>query len=176
MTTTSLNSPLRIAEVPAAAGLIGITLCPGKVDPHAMTGPADRDLAIDVAAIAAWDARVVVTLLDDAEMELLHVTGLGAAVVHDGMEWLHLPINDHAIPDAAFEERWKAVGPHLETILRGGRRVLVHCRGGLGRSGMIASRMLVELGVPADEAIARVRAARPGAIETAEQVDYVEHC
>jgi len=49
----------------------------------------------------------------------------------------------------------------------------VHCRGGLGRSGMIAARMLVELGTPADEAIARVRSARPGAVETSEQVAYV---
>jgi len=173
---TSLNSPLRIAEVPCGAGSIGITLCPGKIDPHAMTGPTARDLDIDIAAIAAWGARAVLTLLEDDEMVLLHVTAIGETVERYGMEWFHVPILDHALPDAAFEERWKTVGPHLESIVRGGGRVLVHCRGGLGRAGTIVARMLVELGASVDDAIARVRAARPGAIETPEQERYVRDC
>jgi ADP-ribosyl-[dinitrogen reductase] hydrolase len=36
-------------------------------------------------------------------------------------------------------------------------------------TGTIAARLLAELGVPAAEAVRRVRKARPGAIETAEQ-------
>ena len=44
-----------------------------------------------------------------------------------------------------------------------------HCRGGLGRAGMISARLLVESGVEPEVAIAKVRAARPGAIETREQ-------
>ena len=61
----------------------------------------------------------------------------------------------------------------LRNALLAGHRVLVHCRGGLGRAGTVAARLLVELGVPAVEAIRRVRAARPGAIETIEQQQYV---
>ena len=170
---TSLTSPLRIAEVPCGAGRIGITLCPGKVDPHAMSGPTARDLDADIGAIAVWGARAVLTLLEDDEFALLHVSALGETVARYGMEWFHLPIVDHAIPDAAFEARWATVGPHLEAIVRDGGRVLVHCRGGLGRSGTIVARMLVELGASADDAIARVRAARAGTIETREQEGYV---
>jgi ADP-ribosyl-[dinitrogen reductase] hydrolase len=172
-TITSLNSPLRIGEVPVGTGCIGITLCPGKTDPHARTGPMARDLEMDVRAIATWGARAVVTLLEDAEMEKLGVRGLGDAVARNGMQWVHLPIPDGSIPDAAFAEKWKTAGAHLEAIVRAGGRVLVHCRGGLGRSGTIAARMLVELGATPDDAIARVRAARPGAIETEEQERYV---
>jgi len=172
---TSRNSLLRVSEVAidGGAGLIGITICPGKVDPHAMTGPTERDLDIDVRTIHDWGARAVLTLMEDAELALLHVTALGATVERYGMEWVHLPIRDLAIPDASFERAWKRAGPRLEGLLLEGERVLVHCRGGLGRSGMIAARMLVELGTPADEAIARVRSARPGAVETSEQVAYV---
>jgi len=170
---TSLSSPLRIAEVACGAGRIGITLCPGKVDPNAMSGPMARDLAIDVGAIAAWGARAVLTLLEDDELALLHVAALGETVVRDGMEWYHLPIRDRSVPDAAFEAQWATVGPHLEGIVRDGGRVLVHCRGGRGRSGTIVARMLVEAGASADDAIARVRAAREGAIETPEQERYV---
>jgi ADP-ribosyl-[dinitrogen reductase] hydrolase len=39
----------------------------------------------------------------------------------------------------------------------------------------VAAQLLVELGVPPQEAIERVRAARPGSIETAEQERYVLH-
>lgn len=173
MTITSFNSPLRIAEVASGRGCIGLTLCPGKVDPQAKSGPTARDLDLDIAAIAAWGARAVVTFLEDGEMTLLHVTALDETVARYGMEWFHLPIEDRAAPDAAFAERWKTAGPHLEGIVRDGGRVLVHCRSGRGRSGTIAAQMLIELGATPADAIARVRAARPGAIETPEQERYV---
>ena len=51
--------------------------------------------------------------------------------------------------------------------------LLVHCRGGLGRAGTIAARLLVELGMEPKQAIASVRAVRPGAIETSDQEDFV---
>ena len=55
----------------------------------------------------------------------------------------------------------------------GGESVVVHCRGGLGRTGLIAVRLLVELGESPVSALVRVRAARPGAVETVEQEKYV---
>lgn len=51
--------------------------------------------------------------------------------------------------------------------------MLVHCKGGLGRAGMIAARLLVELGMPPDTAIRQVRLARRGAIETPAQLAVV---
>ncbi|CAN5345025.1 hypothetical protein BH24ACT19_BH24ACT19_17720 [soil metagenome] len=53
------------------------------------------------------------------------------------------------------------------------KTVVVHCRGGLGRSGMFAASVLVVLGRPAGEAIKVVREAREGAIETPDQEDRV---
>jgi ADP-ribosyl-[dinitrogen reductase] hydrolase len=57
--------------------------------------------------------------------------------------------------------------------MQDGNRIVVHCRGGLGRTGVIAARLLIELGEAPDKALQRVRAARPGAVETPEQEDYV---
>ena len=53
--------------------------------------------------------------------------------------------------------------------------VLIHCRGGLGRAGTIAARLLIELGTEPGEAIANVRAVRPGAIETDDQEEFVRN-
>jgi protein-tyrosine phosphatase len=61
----------------------------------------------------------------------------------------------------------------LRSILRNDSDVLVHCRGGLGRAGTIAARLLVELGMDPAKAIENVRAVRAGAIETSDQERFV---
>jgi ADP-ribosyl-[dinitrogen reductase] hydrolase len=80
--------------------------------------------------------------------------------------WFHLPIVDVSIPDERFEQEWDVAGEELRSMLRRKLDVLVHCRGGLGRAGTIAARLLIELGVEPTKAIENVKAARPGAIET----------
>jgi ADP-ribosyl-[dinitrogen reductase] hydrolase len=52
-----------------------------------------------------------------------------------------------SVPDAQFEERWAIAGKELRSMLRRRSDVVVHCRGGLGRAGTIAARLLVELGI-----------------------------
>ena len=54
MKRTSLTHPLQIAAVDAGPefGRVGITFCPGKYDPHAMSGAWDRDLATDDYGVA----------------------------------------------------------------------------------------------------------------------------
>lgn len=175
MARTSVSHPLQIAVVRTLPqhGRIGVTFCPGKVQSSAATGVWARDLDLDVQAIADWGAAAVLTLIEPHEMITLQVEGLGRAVERAHMDWLHAPIPDVSTPEAAFEEAWVEIGEGLRDRLRAGFDVVVHCKGGLGRAGMIAARLLVELGVEADEAIGRVRAARPGAIETAAQEAHV---
>ncbi len=172
---TSLSHPLQIAAVPAGAGhgLIGLTLCPGKKQSHAASGAWDRDLMLDLEVIAAWNAAAVVTLVEDHELERLQVTRLGQTVQEQHMAWHHLPLRDGSIPGPAFEAAWLEAGAGLRAMLRDGSNVLLHCKGGLGRAGTVAARLLVELGTQPAEAIAQVRAARPGAIETAGQHAHI---
>jgi hypothetical protein len=172
---TSQTHPLQIAEVRAnpSHGRIGITFCPGKHDRSAATGAWARDLATDLDVIVAWGASLVLTLVEPAELTALQVPDLGTAVQGRGMHWRHLPIADYSVPTEAFEQQWATHGHEIRTLLRGGADVLVHCKGGLGRAGMIAARLLVELGMPPDAAIREVRRARKGAIETPSQLELV---
>ena len=172
---TSISHPLQIAVVTAGAGFgrVGITFCPGKYDRHAMSGEWDRDLALDLDTIRTWGATAVVTLLEPKELTLLRVERLGEEILRRNMLWFHLPIVDVSIPDDRFEQEWDVAGEELRSILRRGLDVLVHCRGGLGRAGTIAARLLVELGTEPAKAIANVRAVRPGAIETRDQEEFV---
>lgn len=174
MLRTSQTDPLQIAEMMCGPGVIGVTFCPGKSGPSVFGAPWARDLEADVAAIRTWGASLVLTLIEDHEFELLQVQRLGEAVRAAGMTWLHAPIADLGAPDDAFERRWSVVGHKVRAELRRANRVLIHCRGGRGRAGMIAARLLVELGESHAEAIRRVREARPGTIETAAQEAHVK--
>jgi ADP-ribosyl-[dinitrogen reductase] hydrolase len=90
------------------------------------------------------------------------------------MEWLHLPIRDVDVPDSHFEASWANAVGRLGNRLRNGERVLVHCRGGLGRTGMVAARLLVEVaGATPQQALDDVREVRPGAVETPAQEAWV---
>lgn len=175
MERTSLTHPLQIAEVTVGEGMgrIGITFCPGKSGPSSYGAGWCRDLGIDLDVIREWGAATVVSLIEDHEFEMLGVPDLGLEVRNRHMQWLHLPIRDVSVPDATFEGRWTVHGEALRSQLRYGHDVLVHCRGGLGRSGTIAARLLVELGLEPSHAIEFVRSVRPGAIETLEQERHV---
>jgi ADP-ribosyl-[dinitrogen reductase] hydrolase len=176
MIRTSQTHPLEIAVVSGEAfsGALGVTLAPGKWDPGSASGGWARDLAADLDSIAAWQARVVVTLIELHEFDLLRIRSLSAEVRRRGMDWLHLPIRDVSIPDSAFEAAWPEHSAALRKRLAAGENVLVHCRGGLGRAGMIAARLLVDGGVDPEIAIFQVQSARPGAIETKPQENWVK--
>jgi ADP-ribosyl-[dinitrogen reductase] hydrolase len=138
-----------------------------------MSGYWDRDLSLDLDAVRDWGAAAVVTLVEPKELVVLRVEHLGEEVLRRRMLWFHLPIIDVSTPDEGFERQWEVAGNELRMLLRSGRDVLVHCRGGLGRAGTIAARLLIELGMEPATAIRQVRAVRPGAIETLEQEKYV---
>ena len=138
-----------------------------------MTGPWARDLDTDLAAIRAWGASALVTLMESHELAHLQVGRLGEAARSIGLDWYHLPIRDVSVPSSAFETQWRTSGEELRGRLLGGQSLVVHCRGGLGRTGLIAARLLIELGEAPRKALERVRTARPGAVETREQELYV---
>ena len=177
---TSASSPLRIAEVTPGDGhgRIGITLCPGKTDHQGQSGAWERNLDTDLNVIQGWGATAVVSLITNEEIDDLQVRDLAQAVRNKHMEWWHLPIRDgHSPPARGFEDAWVVAGAAVRDRLRFGFDVLVHCRGGLGRAGTIAVRLLVEFGAHPNDAIRRVRSARSAqAIERGPQEDHVAQC
>jgi ADP-ribosyl-[dinitrogen reductase] hydrolase len=172
---TSATHPLRIDALPVGAGTVGLTFCPGKRGPSASGYAWHRDLAADLEVVRAWAPAAVVTLVEAHELTgVCRVPDLGERIRAAGLAWHHLPIVDLHAPDEAFVRTWRnGVGVRLGALLRAGERVLVHCRGGLGRAGTVAAMLAIDAGRSPDEAIVAVRRVRPGAIETAEQVRFV---
>ena len=171
---TSLTHPLEIAEVETpGGGAVGITFCPGKTQLAAMTGSWARDLDLDLGAIKQWGAGILLTLVTQGELRAMKVERIGAAANALGLAWLHLPIDDVSIPSAGWKAQWSVHRVAIHSELDRGGKVLVHCKGGLGRAGTIGARILIERGMAASAAIEAVRRVRPGAIETPAQERYV---
>ncbi len=158
--TTETIEPFAIADLPCATGRLGIARLPGRAG----------DLAGDVAAIAGWGARLVLSMTELDEMAAHGAAGLAALLAARGIGHAMFPIPDFGTPGSDAE--WASLSRDLHRRLAAGERILLHCMGGKGRSGMVAMRLLVEQGVAADEALARVRRARPGAVETDAQAAW----
>lgn len=172
---TSISHPLRFDSlaVPGLPGRIGMTICPGKQGDAIYGASWQRDMGLDLQAIRNWGASAVVSLLEEDEFALLGIGDFPAVMARQPFAWHWLEIGDGQIPDKRFEQRWPHIRPGLRQLLQDGNHILVHCRGGLGRTGLVVARFLIEEGIAPDTAIAQVREARPGAIETEEQAAYL---
>ena len=160
---TSVTDPLVVDTlvVPGYGGRIGMTMFPGRCTDVSMFGNHwRRDINADLAVIEALHPCLVLTLNEPAEFELLGVPDFARDLEASGLPWRNLPIPDGGIPDAAFERQWVAVGAQARDCIRGGSLVVIHCRAGLGRTGTIAARLLVELGMEPRAAIDLVRKTR----------------
>lgn len=142
----------------------------GEIGLSRMPGRSGR-LADDVAVVTAWSPGIVVTLTQPHELTAHGAGALPQMLASAGIGHRQFPIVDFGIP-AAGDAGWAELAPVLQATLDQGGRVLLHCMGGCGRSGMIALRLMVERGEAAESALTRLRAVRPCAVETEGQMDW----
>lgn len=138
--------------------------------------PASLPGLLPVQAVALFveqGARLMLSLTTAQELSQLKLETLASMCLEQGIKWVHAPIEDLQTPDQYFEAWWSLNHALMHDLLNDGHAVVLHCWGGLGRSGTIAARLLVERGLSPEQAVAQVREHRRGAIETPEQLQYV---
>jgi atypical dual specificity phosphatase len=87
-----------------------------------------------------------------------------------GFEYMHIPIEDLSAPTMEQIEDFVDFAGRMRD---GGKKTVVHCGAGIGRTGTMLACYLVSRGHSAEESIAEVRWKRPGSIETDEQAIIV---
>ena len=126
--------------------------------------------------VAEWKGAgigAVLSLLTAEEEKEFDLIKEGQTIRTGGLEFSSFPIADMHVPRSEAK-----LAQTLEQVLArlwSGKNVLVHCRQGIGRTGLIAACLLIKSGMSPGAAIQAVSAARGMAVpETAEQRDWLE--
>jgi protein-tyrosine phosphatase len=126
----------------------------------------------DVAEIVALNCACVLTLAPQEELIRHGGHRLSSLLMNEGIEWHHFPIIDYATPLPSQDRVWSELSERMHDHLNDNRSILVHCYAGVGRSGMIALRLLVERGANPEDALTQIRQVRPGAVERTAQYEW----
>ena len=115
---------------------------------------------------------VVLSLLTSEEADELGLSKEAQLSAKHGLEFLSFPIPDLGVP--APPNAAREFLNELLNALRAGKQVAIHCRQGIGRSGLIATSLLVMEAIDPFTAFRKVSAARNLAVpETDQQRDWV---
>jgi protein-tyrosine phosphatase len=174
------EGPLRVDWLEAATlddgrpGRLGLTFLPGKHG-ASFRYPGRvyrRDLDEDLRSLAQAGVAVLVLLVEDHELERWGSPAIVELAVERGVRVERWPMIDGTAPATIVEMRDIIASINRA---RDAGDVAVACMGGVGRTGTVVACALVSAGMTAANAIAEVRRVRhPIAVETAEQVAFVE--
>jgi protein-tyrosine phosphatase len=131
----------------------------------------DAWLPGEMAQLAARGVTDLVSHLTPDEEFTLGLSSEAAACAGAGIRFRAYPIEDRGLPEQPefdfFIER-------LAAIMRQGGFVVIHCRGGIGRSSVTAAALLVRLGTAPTAALDAIERARGFLIpDTPEQRDFI---
>ena len=151
-----------IFALPVARGILGIAPMPGR----------DGRYQEDLAHMKDWKPAMVISMTTEVEMVGGGAGSLGQDLLYSGARWHHIPTADFGVPGEDQKAAWEAASIPACSALKGGGRVLIHCMGGCGRSGMAALRLMVACGEKPGPALRRLRTVRPCAVETEDQFKW----
>jgi protein-tyrosine phosphatase len=142
--------------------------------PCGLGAPRGGDwLADDMNAWREAGATIIVSLLEVQESADLGLEDESMAAKISGLQFISFPIEDRNVPTSTGAAH--GLLNKLGVLLKGGASILIHCRQGIGRSGLVAIALLIQAGKRVGEAIEIVGAARGLPVpETAEQLAWLE--
>ncbi len=115
----------------------------------------------------------VVSLLTPGEESDLGLKEEGAHAVKHGMSFISFPIPDRQVPPS--EREFTEIVDRLELRLAGGGNIALHCRQGVGRTGLVAAGLLLAKGFDSERVVQLLSDARGIPVpETVEQRRWLD--
>lgn len=171
--TVAKHELLCAGDTPYFVVPIPVPARPGSVWVSRLPGLRPLRAAKEVRALVEFGVNRVVCLVPENVICSLHGADryLSEARAAFGPRFHEVAVADHQVPldDGEFE----ACVAQVDRALAEGEKVLVHCVGGCGRSGMFTACVMVHGGIEPREAILRFRRNRKCGPETVEQIAYV---
>jgi protein-tyrosine phosphatase len=149
---------------PESKGQLFLTPCPGS---------KGINLKDSLGELKNAGATVVITLMPEPEMRSNSVARLPETCAQLGLTWIHIPVEDEGAPNNEFTVRWQQAGPKIHQRLDNNENIVIHCKGGSGRTGVLAAQILMERGAPMQPTLVTIKALRPNAFVHAVQVNYI---
>ena len=138
-----------------------------------MAKPIGEWLDDEIGGIKQSGIDLLVSLLTPPEVYELNLTQEERLCHKHQITFISFPIKDRSVPDNV-----KSTSELLSQLYQAafsGQGVVVHCRAGIGRSGLIAAGVLLHDDIPSSEAFALVTKARNVAVpDTEEQISWLE--
>jgi protein-tyrosine phosphatase len=145
---------------------------PGKLGVAARPRGGDW-LSDEVANWRRQRIHTVVSLLTPEEEREFSLENEGEQTRSEGINFVAVPVCDRQVPDS--ESEIQAVVRQLDEDLSGGRNVLIHCRQGIGRSGLLAACLLINRGRSPEAALQDISEVRGAPVpETSEQRRWID--
>jgi len=130
----------------------------GRGELSTMSRPRGGDWLVDeMTALDAMGIDVLVSTLTTAEQAELELLAEPDSARDAGLRFISFPIPDRSVPDA---HEYRSLVYELHDALNGGRRVVIHCRMGIGRSSLVAAGVLAAEGLRGNDAWEMVADAR----------------
>ena len=167
--------PLILVDLsPYARGCVVMSGVPGLlIGTDGSLGLCEETLAREMTRLKHQGVAALIGLVEDEELGLIAYEDIAEAAEGVGIRPMRLPLRDFAVPTPLEEAEWERIKNQAEGLFRQGRSLAFHCMAGIGRSGMMSGCLLVHLGMPPQQALARIRAVQPEALETEEQLAYL---
>ena len=105
-----------------------------------------------------------------AVVSLLNIPSDSKIYVAAGFEFICMPVDDGRPPTI---EQVREFVLFVDRCFSSGKSVAVHCEAGCGRTGTMIGAYLIAKGDSPVEAVQRVRASEPSAIETRAQIEFL---
>ena len=136
-----------------------------------MPKPSSEWLQDDIQYFKSIHISKIVSLLASDEAKELGLTDEQHHCENMAIEFTNYPIEDRGLPQ---KSDFQQLVMKLEQEIQQGHNVAIHCRGGIGRAGLLSSCILIESGFTAEEAIDLVSNARKCTIpDTDKQTEFI---
>ena len=159
-----MTHPFDVLKLDNGATFI-FTPCPGT---------KEADLTASIATLKSAGASAIVSLLTNEEISNLGVTELGHEIARQHLSWYQLPIEDDEAPAQPFFSAFKPVKSELLARIDKQETIAIHCRGGSGRTGLMAAILLLERGQPWQQVKTQIQSIRPKALTLDPHLQHLE--